>query len=271
MNLSRDEIGLQIAEKIKSNFERLKLDYQNTHPLNYFCIDDLLSEDFVKSLWSRFPKKDEMVLKKSLRELKYISAQMNKHDPILEEIIYAFQHPKVVELISQITGLPKLEPDHNLYAGGISMMGEGHFLNPHLDNSHDIDKKRYRVLNLLFYVSPDWQLENGGNLELWPNGPEGNPITVFSKFNRLVVMATSENAWHSVSKIKTSETRCCVSNYYFSEISAEKKDYFHVTSFRGRPEEPIRDIVLRLDIKARMFLRRLFPKGAKKVNHYYRK
>lgn len=48
-------------------------------------------------------------------------------------------------------------PDHKLYAGVLSSMVNGSFLNPHLDNSHDDDGNLYRVLNLLYYVSYNWK------------------------------------------------------------------------------------------------------------------
>jgi len=63
-------------------------------------------------------------------------------------------------LIEEITGLKEMVPDKNLYAGGISLMANGNFLNPHLYNSHDNDMKYYRVLNLLYYCTPDWDIEN---------------------------------------------------------------------------------------------------------------
>jgi len=84
---------------------------------------------------------------------------MNQYDSVLEEAIYAFQMPAVVARVEQITGLRALEPDTMLYAGGISLMGPGHFLNPHIDNSHDRTRERYRVLNLLYYVSPQWSVD----------------------------------------------------------------------------------------------------------------
>ena len=49
-------------------------------------------------------------------------------------------------------------------------MKKNQFLNPHLDNSHDKDRSRWHVLNLLYYVTPNWQEDFGGNLELWTNG-----------------------------------------------------------------------------------------------------
>ena len=96
-------------------------------------------------------------------------------------------------------------------------MGKENFLNPHLDNSHNKDRNLWRVLNLLYYVTPGWKLENGGNLELWPNGIKNPSITIESRCNRLIVMSTHQKSWHSVSKVQTDIPRCCISNYYFSK------------------------------------------------------
>jgi Rps23 Pro-64 3,4-dihydroxylase Tpa1-like proline 4-hydroxylase len=210
-----------------------------------------------------------MVLKRSLRELKLVAAQMNRYDRLLEEAIYAFQLPEVVDLVEQITGLPALEPDEMLYAGGISMMARGHFLNPHVDNSHDKFRQRYRVLNLLFYCSPDWSSADGCNLELWPQGPAGKPTEIVSRCNRLVVMITHRGSWHSVCTNLADKNRCCVSNYYFSKQPIGSEEYFHVTSFRGRPEQPVRDLVLRADIWIRSLIRKAFPQGIKENRHFY--
>ena len=187
---------------------------------------------------------------------------------MLEEAIYAFQMPEVVQRIERLTQIKALEPDDMLYAGGISMMAPGHFLNPHIDNSHDKFRQRYRVLNLLYYVSPDWDQPRGCNLELWQTGPEGKPTTVISRFNRLVVMITRRTSWHSVSRNVSDEDRCCVSNYYFSRVPLGGTDYYHVTSFRGRPEQPVRDVVLRADNWLRTVIRTKFP-GLFKNPHYY--
>jgi hypothetical protein len=121
------------------------------------------------------------------------------------------------------------------------------FLNPHLDNSHDGAQKYYRVLNTLYYVTPDWKEENGGSLELWDQGPRGQPRRIASRFNRLVMMETNRRSWHSVTPILVDGARTCVSNYFFREKSLEGSDYFHATSFRGRPEQPARDLLLRAD------------------------
>ena len=196
---------------------------------------------------------------------------MDRYNPLLEEIIFAFQDPRFLSLVEEITGLSELLPDEHLYAGGISLMAQGCFLNPHLDNSHDKDRKNFRVLNLLYYVTPDWQESYGGNLELWDQGLKSDARTIVSKFNRLVIMVTNRKSYHSVNPVLFDGERCCVSNYYFSPISAENNEYFHVTSFRGRPEEKLKDFVLSADVALRNGIRQVFPKGVVKPWHVYKK
>lgn len=239
--------------------------------IGYFYIDDVLPDAIAKQLFDLFPKPTEMVLKKSIRENKYVGTQMDSYAPILEEIIFAFQDERIVSLIASICEIKTAFPDPNLYAGGLSMMGNKQFLNPHLDNSHDKDRNRWRVLNLLYYVTPNWKEEYGGNLELWPYGLENKQVTIFSKFNRLAVMATHNDSLHSVSPVVFDGNRCCVSNYYFSDEPLLQSDSFHVTSFRGRPENKLTDRILQLDTWARMMIRKLFKKGVVKNPQVYEK
>lgn len=269
--MNRSQIADFVVARLERDCAALKKLFAANGPIGHFAVDDVLPPDLAQRIRAAFPSGNTMKTRRSLRELKFIAAQMDLYDPLLEEAIYAFQDPRVVRLVGEITGLQALEPDEHLYAGGISMMVQGHFLNPHLDNSHDKERQRYRVLNLLYYCSPGWSLERGGNLELWPEGPQGQPTTVESRFNRLAVMVTHRQSWHSVSEVQSDETRCCVSNYYFSQRSPEQSDYFHVTSFRGRPEQKVSDLVLRADAALRMAVRKIFPRGAYKVKHFYDK
>lgn len=272
--MNRKDIADLLVQRLGAEAPNLKARYESSRQqIGHFFIDDLLPEPLAKRIHACFPEAAGMKLKKSLKEYKYVAAQMNRYDPILEETVYAFQDPRVVTLISSICGIGSLYPDEHLYAGGISLMGAGHYLNPHLDNSHDKDRHRWRVLNLLYYVTPDWELAHGGNLELWPGGLKADPVVIHSRFNRLVVMATHDASWHSVSPIasEASAARCCVSNYYFSDQPLKAHEQFHVTSFRGRPEQPLRDLWLRADIRLRMAIRKIFRRGLVQTDHVYKK
>ena len=230
-----------------------------------------MPENIALEIFHSFPEPSTMGEHRSLKENKKIAAQLNLYHPILEEITFTFQDLRIVKLMEEITGIKNMQPDSNLYAGGLSLMSQDNFLNPHLDNSHDSERERYRVLNLLYYVTPDWKLEYGGNLELWDNGLKKQQRTIVSKFNRLALMITNKTSFHSVSKVIHNGNRCCVSNYYFSSVAADNEDYFHVTTFYGRPEEKFKRFILPIDAFLRQAIRKIFKKGIVKTKHIYKK
>lgn len=261
-----------ILQRLKNSFDQIKAEYSKNKQnfgIGYVAIDDLLPLDEVKKISQAFdPANPAWREMDSFREKKLTTKQYQKFDKVLGEITFAFQDKAVVDLISQITGIAKQVPDSHLYAGGLSMMREHDFLDPHIDNSHEQTRKYYRRLNLLYYVTPDWALEDGGNLELWDPSVK-NPVTIESRFNRLVLMETHSLSWHSVSEVKKPKGfRRCVSNYYFSEESPSGGAYYHVTSFMARPSQPFKRLFCHVDNAARMFIRKIKPTGLGQVDVY---
>ncbi len=272
MRLGRKEIATEVVLSLEKKKETLSKDFnEHSNGVRFFYIDDLLPEDWCNQINNAFPENSEMMLKKSIREDKYVGVQMDQYNSLIAEAIYAFQDKRVVEVIKEICNIEECSADASLYAGGISSMNEKQFLKPHLDNSHDQKRDKWRVLNLLYYTTTNWKKEFGGNLEVWPKGLRENPTTIVSKFNRLVVMGTEINSWHSVSPVVVDNRRNCVSNYYFSNTPLNKEDSFHVTLFRGWPKQKLEDAVLRFDGFARMLIRKVFPKGVVKNPHVYNK
>jgi len=272
MNSRRKEITNLILDQLNLKKEDLKIQYKSTEDrIGFFYLDDLLPESMALKCFEVFPKKSEMRQLKGIKERKYVSAQMDLHDNVLEDVVYAFQDEKIVNLISEICEIGSVYADDSLYAGGLSLMGYKNFLNPHLDNSHDAKRERWRVLNLLYYVTPEWEVSYGGNLEVWPDGPKKEPVVIESKFNRLVVMATHDKSWHSVNPVLVDKNRCCISNYFFSDEPLNEHDKFHVTKFRGRPKDTFTNIILDVDAEIRMIIRKLFKKGIRKNPHIYKK
>jgi Rps23 Pro-64 3,4-dihydroxylase Tpa1-like proline 4-hydroxylase len=239
-------IGARIAARLRESQSDLRAQWHASTPVRHFFLDDLLAPEAVHALYADIPAKDSLLHKKSLRERKWVGVAIDRYERSIGEHLLAFQRPEVIDAIAAITGLRAMEADPSLYASGISMMEKGDFLNPHLDNSHDGDQRLYRVLNLLYYVSPDWSLDRGGNLELWSKDLT-TPHVIESRANRLVVMATDDTSWHSVQRVISDAPRICFSNYYFSPLSPRSYEYRQVTSFRGRPEETWKRLLLRVD------------------------
>ena len=233
------EITTLIVDRLEDCRENIQGQWNNpqgTHT-RHFVIDDLLPEEIARAIYGAFPRNaDGFIDQQSFREKKKTLANLADRPQILRDVTYAMQSAEVVGKVAELVGVTNIVPDPSLYAGGLSMMFKENFLNPHIDNSHDGGRGLYRRLNLLYYVTPEWALENGGNFELWDRKVKKQK-TIVSAFNRLVVMDTNRDSWHSVSKVIVETPRCCVSNYYFSKSSPDNDDYFHVTSFSGRPGE----------------------------------
>lgn len=243
MSQQRERIAERVVEKLASRADELARSWREAKPVRHFVLDDLLPEEIASRIHEAFPAPDGLQQKSSLRERKRVGVQVQEYDPIIADALYAFQQPSVVAIVGQITGLEEMIADPSLYAGGISVMGQDDFLNPHIDNSHDGDQKLYRVANLLYYTSRDWREAYGGHLELWDEAVR-NPTRVSCRFNRLVVMETNRTSWHSVCRVDANAARQCVSNYYFSPKPADGVAYRHVTTFTGRPEELGKRLVL---------------------------
>ena len=268
---NRRSLAGLIAARLEERRAELTAQWNAGHRVRACVIDDLLPEELARPIHAAFPATERMILKRSFRENKHVAAQMDRYDPLLEEVVFAFQDPAVVAEVGAITGLAALEPDSNLYAGGISAMAQGAYLRPHLDNSHDASRGRYRVLNLLFYVTPGWEEDCGGSLQLWDDGPDGAPRTIPSRFNRLAIMATDRHSWHSVSQVRAAGPRCCVSNYYFSRQSPDAADYFHATSFRPENARGLRDLVMRADNALRTTVLKLTGTRLYRNSHVYKR
>jgi len=209
--MKRQILATYILARIKQEHDSILEFYSKSkESIGYFMIDNLFPEEIAISIFQSFPKLKSMKKRKDLREFKYVAAQMNQYNPILEETVYAFQDERIVSFIQRACGLDSLYPDEHLYAGGISSMRQYNFLNPHIDNSHDKDRLKWRVFNLLYYVTPKWEMDFGGNLEIWPLGVKNEQTTIHSKFNRLVIMATHDASWHSVSPVTHDGIRCCI-------------------------------------------------------------
>lgn len=271
MSWNRGQIVDMVLARLADAGKQASDEFHLPRTVKSFTVDDLLPAELAEAIAGSFPPVEKMVLKHHLGELKYVGVQMNEYAGLLEETIYAFQDPRVVAAVGEICGLEELIPDEHLYAGGISAMVKGNFLNPHLDNSHDFERKRYRALNLLYYATPGWNVEFGGNLELWDDGPKGNPRTIESRFNRLAVMQTDKSSWHSVSPVQHAGTRRCVSNYFFTRQPVDGQKDYHVTSFRGRPEEKLKDLLMQGDNALRQVVRETLGESLFKNKHVYKK
>jgi Rps23 Pro-64 3,4-dihydroxylase Tpa1-like proline 4-hydroxylase len=266
--MNQQDLGRQIAEKLRHHKDQQRKDWEHGSPVRHCYLDDLLPEDTARNIYYSLPEPQTLMLRESIKERKRVGIKVEDYAPEMAAILFAFQQQEVVEVVGEITGQEKLSADASLYGSGISLMLEGDFLLPHLDNSHDGDGKLYRVLNLLYYVTPEWPEGGGGNLELWDKSMKERK-EVHARFNRLVLMETHTDSVHSVTKVlQPRGMRACISNYYFSPVPSNHKEHVHKTTFFARPEDGVvKKLQLKAEGKAKNFLARFLSNDVKGTSH----
>lgn len=238
-----------IVERLQEARKDLKDQFSFKHPIKvarHFALDNFLPTELAERVYSDFPHPKKMHMFRSVGELKSKYSHVREISPLLQSLYHAIQDVKVIAEIEEITGIKNQVVDELMPAGGISSLPKGYFINPHIDYSHNRAKTLYRTVNLLYYVSPNWKIENGGYYEVWDERVE-NRIIIPNLFNRLLVMETNRTSWHSVYPVSSKAPRCCVFNYFFSKDSPEGVEYSHGYGFslfnplfKPRPEEKIR-------------------------------
>ncbi|HTN18580.1 MAG TPA: 2OG-Fe(II) oxygenase [Chitinophagaceae bacterium] len=253
--MTQEAIAGQIAQHLTQHKDALRHYWEQSGPVRHFYLDDLLPAEWAMQFYQALPDPKSLLERNSIKERKRVGIKLENYDQLIGFILFAFQDQVVLDIVSAITGCQNLHADRSLYGSGVSVMIEGDFLMPHLDNSHDGDGEEYRVLNALYYISPGWQTENGGNLELW-NESMGERKEITAAFNRLIMMETDTASIHSVNKVlKPGGVRACISNYYFSQEPTGGASYIHKTTFFARPEDgPVK----KMRLFAEATLKRLF-------------
>ncbi len=269
--MTRAELSAYIAKQLRLHKDELSAYWRQSAPVRHFYLDGLLPEAWAKECYDALPDPNTLMLRDSIKEHKHVGIDVDKYEPIVGDMLFAFHDAEVMKIVTEITGVKDLLADDSLYGSGISMMLQDDFLLPHLDNSHDGDGNLYRVLNALYYITPNWPEDKGGNLELWDASMKDRK-EVHARFNRLVMMETNTHSIHSVNKVTYSGTRACVSNYYFSATPVEDHSYVHKTTFYARPEDSIvKKIRLTAEGKAKNFLSKFIDNRATGTRHRRKK
>jgi len=178
----------------------VKISYYND-PFDHWVIDDFvptflakqLSEDFID-----FDHKDWYVYSNPLEQKKSLNNWWN-FPPTTYSFIEYLNSPAFIGWLSLQTGQPKLFADPGLHGAGWHIHRKGGKLNVHLDYSIHPKMDLERKFNLIHYLSPDWDQEWGGGLELWSGThrkAKTHVKTVDCVFNRAIVFDTTQNSWH---------------------------------------------------------------------------
>jgi Rps23 Pro-64 3,4-dihydroxylase Tpa1-like proline 4-hydroxylase len=219
--------------------------YHTAMPFKHLILDDFFAEEVASAIAKDFPSEDHVAWKRYLNPLenKFLTNSWDAFSPLTYRVFSELNSPNFVQKLELLTGVFGLSSDDGLHGGGLHMHGRGGSLNLHLDYSIHPKLNLQRRLNLLVYLTPNWQQEWGGELELWA-GNKLKPTTVchkiVPKFNRAIIFDTTTNSWHGLPEpIRCPESifRKSIALYYLSQPdSSEDKDR-KKAKFVPRPDQ----------------------------------
>jgi Rps23 Pro-64 3,4-dihydroxylase Tpa1-like proline 4-hydroxylase len=194
----------------------------SNEPFDHWVIDEFqdielarkLSQDFID-----FQNKDWYEYENPLEVKKSLNNWWD-FPPTTYRFIEYLNSPAFIKKLEELTGIDGLHPDPGLHGAGWHMHGQGGKLNVHLDYSMHPKLDLERKLNLIYYLSEDWDTEWGGGLELW-KGTSKKAVekikTVDCVFNRAILFDTTQNSWHGLPNKITcpaNVTRKSIAMYY---------------------------------------------------------
>jgi len=216
-----------IRKQITEQKLTLCAEFQNARPFRHICIDNFLDQDAAESLLRDFPKFNPS---KAMNEFgkagrKAVHTDLAQISTFYKSFYQYLSSESFLTLVSEITGIPDLLFDPEMFGGGTHENLHGQGLYPHVDFNYDLDCERHRRLNLLLYLNKEWHDEWGGVIELHsnPRKPEDDRVIGFSPiFNRAVIFETNEYSWHGFRQIqlpadKQHLSRKCVSLYLYTK------------------------------------------------------
>jgi Rps23 Pro-64 3,4-dihydroxylase Tpa1-like proline 4-hydroxylase len=184
----------------------LQQKFESARPFKHLVIEGFLNTDVAESLLLDFPAFDP---KRALNEFGEVGKKaVNEHieslSPSYAAVADYLKSAAFLKLMSDLTGIPNLLPDADMYGGGTHENRHGQELDAHVDFNYDPKTKLHRRLNLLVYLNREWDESWGGSIELHsnPRKPDENEITSFTPLlNRAVIFETNEYSWHGFQRI----------------------------------------------------------------------
>ena len=191
--------------------------YVDTKPYWHAIIDDFLIDP--DPVAREFLAQDDKCWFKYDNPLE-IKQTCNHYDRFGKETYKAFTYFSSSAMLYMLESMTEcsLIPDIGLHGGGLHQHGRGGKLNVHLDYNMHPKLPLQRRLNLIVYLTPNWQEDWGGHLGLYSN-PDTLVKSIAPLYNRAVVFDT-RGSWHGLPEpidCPQGVTRNSLAMYYLGE------------------------------------------------------
>jgi hypothetical protein len=175
-------------------------------PFPHIVIRNFLPEEIAKALAAEFPKPGDINWRLAgpgdsahsgdPNVEKITTSNEELFPPLIRHVMHEFNSGVFVDFLSELTGFKPLSPDPSFYGCGLHSTGRGGRLMVHADASRHPNPKLHQILNMIYYVTPNWREEWGGQLELWDPSLSSCVKTVTPEFNSALIFFTGSKCYH---------------------------------------------------------------------------
>jgi len=235
---------LKFFGKWINNPEILTPKFLNAMPFEHIVIDNFLEDSYAEKISNLFPKLDNSWHEyKNPIEVKYAFDNINSLPLDLKNYFYYLSTPEITNIIRNITSINNLEYDEYLHGAGLHLHPRFGRLNIHLDYEKHPYSGMERRLNIILFMSKDWDTNWNGANELWNNDVSKCITKTDIIFNRAIIFKTNDISWHGLpDKIlcPIGLFRKSLAYYYVSPLNTKKNEdkYRKKAKFTKRLHEP---------------------------------
>lgn len=180
-------------------------EYTIAEPFNHVIIDNFFLPEVAEQLSREFPDYNDPTINNHNSALEN-KRTCNIWDKFPSCTYRAFMELGKVSFIDGIKMITQTDPiylDYGLNGGGWHMHERGGNNNVHLDYNLHPKMGMQRKVNIIIYLTKDWQKEWGGGLELWSHDwsshqPRKCEKVIDNIFNRAIIFDTTQNSWHGL-------------------------------------------------------------------------
>ena len=196
-------INKSLADSCRSN-------YALANPFPHIVIDDFIPEDLALQCYNQMSQHQQWMFDSMMGYPEdERDSQVNKwwtpfdtdsknriesDMPAVWKCLQYFNSRPFLLFLENLTGIKDLIADVDFEGGGIHKIKNGGRLELHSDYNKHPNKDIWRRINLLLYLTPNWNYN--GHLDLYEKDPLVKVKSILPTFNRAVIFNTTDDSIH---------------------------------------------------------------------------
>lgn len=211
-----------------NDIDELNNKFVNNKPFKHIIIENFLNDELAEKISNEFPLDFDNNWHKYYNplEVKYAKDNINDLSNDIKKVFYLLSTDEITNKIAQLSGIYNLNVDPYLHGAGLHAHPRYGRLNLHLDYEKHPYSGKQRRLNVILYLSKNWQSEWNGATELWNDTVTECCVKSPVVFNSAVIFQTNEISYHGLP-----EKILCPEGVYRKSLA-----YYYVSPLESNPD-----------------------------------